>query len=235
MPPCGQAEDAKKRTDGIASEEGIDPEKLSEAYGHALGQSLINSALGLDSSLVVQGLKNACDGEPFPMPLQEFERQMRTLQSYAAQFLSEFNLEDANRFFEETEKDPKINVLSPGRIVWESADPPPEDEGAAVATATSEVLVILEGRLLDGRTFFTCPAADRTGETVHPLSLPLETAPSALAEGIVGMKTGESRTLYVHPSASHDMTEMFGELLPPNAMLAFDIELVSCSPAEEDK
>jgi len=48
------------------------------------------------------------------------------------------------------------------------------------------------------------------------------------------MKEGESRTLYVHPTACDGMTEMFGELLPPNAMLAFDIELVSCDVSEED-
>lgn len=57
----------------------------------------------------------------------------------------------------------------------------------------------------------------------------------ALAEGIVGMKEGESRTLYVHPANCEGMTDMFGELLPPNAMLSFDIELVSCNASDADK
>lgn len=79
LTPRKPAEGAKSIAEMIPP--GLDHLKLAEAYGHALGQSLINSAMGLDPDAVVKGLKSACDGGPFPMRLPDYERQMRTLQT----------------------------------------------------------------------------------------------------------------------------------------------------------
>lgn len=227
---------------------GLDIKKLSESYGHALGQSLINSGLGLDPDLVVRGLRTAVAGKPFPMSLPEYEREMATLQNIASEYLKKVNLEDANQFFEEINGDNSaIVVLEEGLIAYETSEVDVANSGGkaggdgktgadAVPTAQEKatVLVIVSARLLDGRHFFTCPAADGKGDSVHPLTLPLETAPRALAKGIVGMKENESRLLYVHPRACEGMTEMFGDLLPPNALLIFDLQLVSADAPEED-
>lgn len=70
-------EAAQERVKGL----GVDVKLLAQSYGHALGQSLINSGLGLDYEQVVQGIKMACTGQDFPMSLSEYERQMSQLQS----------------------------------------------------------------------------------------------------------------------------------------------------------
>lgn len=212
---------------------GIEIGKLSESYGHALGQSLINSGLGLNPDLVVKGLKSAVDNKAFPMALPQYEREMATLQNIASDFLKKANLEDANNFFEEIRQEGTAIILEEGKIAYEKSEVE-ANVGAAVAEEKATVLVIVSARLLDGRHFFTCPAADDKGDSVHPLTLPLETAPRALAKGIVGMKENESRLLYVHPSACEGMTEMFGDLLPPNALLIFDLQLVSANAPEEE-
>jgi FKBP-type peptidyl-prolyl cis-trans isomerase len=212
---------------------GINIAKLSESYGHALGQSLVNSGLGLEPDLVMKGFKSACDGQPFPMSLPEYERSMAKLQGVAAEYLEKSNLEDADHFFSEIKEEERMVIVETGKIAYEPGDVEPDSE-QPVALAESTVLVIVTARLLDGRHFFTCPAADETGETVHPLTLPLATAPPALAAGIRGMKETESRMLFVHPSASDGMTEMFGDLLPPNALLIFDLQLVSANAPEEE-
>lgn len=212
---------------------GIDIKKLSESYGHALGQSLINSGLGLDPDLVVQGLKSAVDGKAFPMALPDYERSMASLQNIASEFLTKANLEDANNFFQEIKAEGQAVVLEEGKVAYERADVEP-DTAQPVADDKSTVLVIVTARLLDGRHFFTCPAADESGESVHPLTLPLETAPPSLAKGIVGMRENESRLLYVHPTACEGMSDMFGDLLPPNALLIFDLQLVSANAPEEE-
>jgi FKBP-type peptidyl-prolyl cis-trans isomerase len=212
---------------------GLNIAKLSESYGHALGQSLVNSGLGLDPELVIKGFKTACSGGPFPMALPEYERAMAQLQNLAAEFLQQANLKDANLFFEEVKEDDQMVVLEEGKIAYERGDVEP-DADQPVALGDSTVLVIITARLLDGRHFFTCPAADDAGETVHPLTLPLDTAPPALTTGIKGMKETESRLLYVHPTAAEGMAEMFGDLLPPNALLIFDLQLVSANAPEEE-
>lgn len=227
---------------------GLDIKKLSESYGHALGQSLINSGLGLDPDLVVRGLRTAVAGKPFPMSLPEYEREMATLQNIASEYLKKVNLEDANQFFEEiNSENSAVVVLEEGLIAYETSEvdvvnsadkgdggKTPGADTVPTAQEKATVLVIVSARLLDGRHFFTCPAADGKGDSVHPLTLPLETAPRALAKGIVGMKENESRLLYVHPRACEGMTEMFGDLLPPNALLIFDLQLVSADAPEED-
>lgn len=240
----GGGDDAKTASRGLDSKRpsaaaqappGLDVDKLSESYGHALGQSLVNSGLGLEPDLVIKGFKAACAGKPFPMALPEYERAMAQLQNLAADFLQEANLKDANQFFAEIKDDDQnvMVVLEEGKIAYERGDVEPDAE-QPVALEDSTVLVIVTARLLDGRHFFTCPAADETGETVHPLTLPLDTAPPALKTGIKGMKETESRLLYVHPTAADGMAEMFGDLLPPNALLIFDLQLVSANAPEEE-
>lgn len=229
----GKPDEKKKTTPAAEAPPGVDIGKLSESYGHALGQSLINSGLGLDPELVVKGLRSAVDGASFPMALPEYERSMAQLQGVAAEFLSKANLEDANNLFEEIKEDAQAVIVEEGKIAYERSDAEP-DETAPAAKEGANVLVIVSARLLDGRHFFTCPAADETGESVHPLTLDLESAPRALAKGIVGMREGETRVLYVHPTACEGMAEMFGDLLPANSLLIFDTNLVSANSPRED-
>lgn len=220
---------------GMTPPAGVDMDKLSLAYGHALGQSLVNSGLGLDPRRVVVGFEgSALHNKEFPMPLPEYERQMGVLQNVATEYLARVNMEDATRFFEEAGADSSIRVLEEGRVLVESGEVAP-DASKPAAEADATVLVLLQGRLLDGRFFYTYPSADESGDNVHPLTLPLNGAPPALTAGLLGMHEGEERTLYVHPSASEGMADMFGDLLPPNALLIFDLELVSASaPPEEE-
>ncbi len=48
------------------------------------------------------------------------------------------------------------------------------------------------------------------------------------------MRECETRMLYVHPSACEGMADMFGDLLPPNALLIFDLQLLSADAPEEE-
>ena len=77
-----------------------------------------------------------------------------------------------------------------GKIAYETSEVEAEVR-TAVAKEGATVLVILSERLLDGSRFFTCLAADGKGDSLHPLTWPLETAPRALTKGIVGMEENE--------------------------------------------
>ena len=247
-----------ERTRQLAREKGLDTNKLSEGYGFALGQALLNSAFGLDHDLVIRGLRDALAGKDFPMSVSEYERQMGQLQSLANDVLGEANLEEARAFFETAKSMPDMfKPLEEGRILWEEMqveeeedddDDDDDDEGEGGQGERGEaaarrrgaqrggtgkkcggdasyVTLILQGRLLDGRFFFTCPAED-DGEMVTPLTLKVGDAPSALRRAILDMSEGETRTVYVHPDACDGMSDMFGQMLPKNALLIFDIEMV---------
>ena len=57
-----------------------------------------------------------------------------------------------------------------------------------------------------------------------------ETIPG-FSKGIIGMKEGEKRTLYIHPDLAYGVNGN----LPPNSLLTFEIEIVKAnSPQEQD-
>lgn len=49
-------------------------------------------------------------------------------------------------------------------------------------------------------------------------------------QGVVGMKVGGKRTLIIPPSMAYG-TQGAGNVIPPNAMLIFDVELISLKAA----
>lgn len=106
------------------------------------------------------------------------------------------------------------------RIVEEGdPDAEPLPEGAVV---TLHTLGVLE----DGTRF------DSSFEQGAPIKLPMEFTIEGLREGMVGMLPGETRQIVIPPALA------FGEegrppVVPPNATLTFEIQLVSWEPPRE--
>lgn len=230
-----------ERTAELAAEQGLNMRDLSVGYGFALGQALLNSGFGLDHDLVLRGLRDALAGKEFPMSMPEYERQMGILQGIANEVVGEANLQEAQAFFDTAKSMSDLfKPLENDRILWEEMDIMEEaDEktsatkGKKCSSEASNVTMVLQGRLLDGRFFFTCPA-DEKGEMISPLTLNVSEAPPALKRAIVDMSEGESRTIYVHPEACDGMEDMFGQMLPKNALLIFDLELIQVDVPNED-
>jgi FKBP-type peptidyl-prolyl cis-trans isomerase len=229
-----------ERTRELARAQGLNLNELSIGYGFALGQALLNSGFGLDHELVIRGFRDALAGKEFPVNIAKYERQMGILQGIANDVVGEINLQEAEAFFETAKTMPELfNVLEPDRIVWEEVDDaePSATAGGSHKKCESDdvnVMMVLQGRLLDGRFFFTCPS-DENGEMVNPITMRVGDAPPALRKIVLDMHEGEARTVYVHPESCENMSEMFGQMLPKNALLIFDIELVQVDvPMEEE-
>jgi FKBP-type peptidyl-prolyl cis-trans isomerase len=239
-PAIASARLRDERTRELARDQGLDMEELSRGYGFALGQALLNSGYGLDHELVIRGLRDALAGKEFPVNVAKHERQMGILQGIASDVVGELNAQEAEAFFETAKSMPELfSVLETDRIIWEEID----DTDASEANKGSHkkcqdenvnVMVMLQGRLLDGRFFFTCPS-DETGEMVNPITMRVGDAPPALKKIILDMHEGEARTVYIHPERCEGMAEMFGQILPRNALLIFDIELVQVDVSMEDE
>jgi FKBP-type peptidyl-prolyl cis-trans isomerase len=124
--------------------------------------------------------------------------------------------------------------------------PPAEDEGlrredikglitqdvrigdGAEATFGSQVLVHYTGWIYDenrsqkrGRAF----DSSRDRNEPHPFKLGAGEVIRGWDEGVVGMKVGGRRTLTIPPEMAYG-DEGLGELIPPNAILIFDVELI---------
>lgn len=57
-----------------------------------------------------------------------------------------------------------------------------------------------------------------------------ETIPG-FSKGIVGMKEGEKRTLYIHPDLAYGVNGS----LPPNSLLTFEIEIVKANNPQDQE
>ena len=61
---------------------------------------------------------------------------------------------------------------------------------------------------------------------LNPLSnrsaLPIKQSIPGFAKGLVGMKEGEKRILYIHPELAYGLAGH----LPPNSLLIFEVEIV---------
>jgi len=85
-------------------------------------------------------------------------------------------------------------------------------------------LINYTGKYIDGTVFGSSETAG------GPITVPIDQTIPGFSKGIVGMKEGEKRRLFVHPDMGYGTTGQ----LPPNSMLIFDIEVVKATSPDKD-
>lgn len=197
----------------------IDVDKVSEALGHLLIKQLNNPVFSFNIDKIVVGMKNSMAGKSSPLNEEEYEAQVFAIQEQIFQKTAEKNLKDAVGFLEKNSKEKDIISLTP-QLQYKINK---KGEGEGVATDATPV-IHYTGKLLDGTVF----ASSKESNT--PLTLSLKETIAGFNKGLVGMKKGEQRTLYIHPELAYGM----GSHLPPNSLLIFDVEIVEAN-AKIDK
>ena len=100
---------------------------------------------------------------------------------------------------------------------------PGDQEGAA--KTGDEVFVHYAGRLDDGKEFDSSRAHVETAQNGINFTLGQGHVIKGWEEGITGMKIGEKRTLIIPSELGYGKRGM-GGVIPPDARLTFDVELV---------
>jgi peptidylprolyl isomerase len=72
------------------------------------------------------------------------------------------------------------------------------------------------GKYIDGTVFGS------SQDTGGPITIPLDQTIPGFSKGLVGMKEGEVRKIFVHPDLGYGKTGH----LPPNSLLVFEVELI---------
>lgn len=201
----------------------IDIVKLSEAFGNFIGRNLNAPGVKFDLEAIIKGIRNGANNQPSPLTDQEYESMMTQLQARAYTELSSENLKAANQFLKDNLKTPKIVELEPGKLQYVIVE---NGTGPTVAEHASP-LVKYTGKYIDGTVF---GSSDDTG---GPITVPLDQTIPGFSKGILGMKEGEKRKLFVHPDVGYGTSGH----LPPNALLIFDVEVIKAdnSAAEKNK
>jgi peptidylprolyl isomerase len=192
--------------------------KISEAFGHLIGKNIESLGVNFDVDRVAQGLKDASEGKNSPMTEEECVKALTSVQEALFKKQAESNLASAETFLSKNAKEKGVIVLHDGKLQYKIEK---KGEGAEVQPHFTP-FVRYTGKYLNGSVF----GASKEGE---PLSLD-ETIPG-IQEGLVGMKEGEKRTLFIHPNLAYGTSGF----LPPNSLLTFEVELVKANMDEANK
>lgn len=197
------------------AEKPIDMKKLSEAFGHFIGRNLKAPGLSFDLDSIIQGIREGSEGKPSPLNEKEYEEMMTAVQEKAFKEMSSNNLKSANDFMQKNHDVAGVVEVVPGKLQFMIVK---EGTGAAVEPHSSPK-INYTGKYQDGTVFGT------SEEMGGPITIPLDQTIPGFSKGIIGMKEGEKRRLFVHPDLGYGTTGQ----LPPNELLIFEIEAVKAN------
>jgi len=195
----------------------VDIAKVSEAFGHLLSKNIQTTGVNFDIASVIKGLQDAASGKDSPMTEIECIQAITSAQENLFKEKSEQNLKKAQEFLTTNAKEKNVISLESGKVQYKV-----EKEGAgAVVESHFSPLIHYTGKFLDGTVF---------GSSKEDEMLSLDEIIPGLKAGLVGMKEGEKRTIYIHPEMGYG-THGY---LPPNSLLTFEIEVIKAnSPKPE--
>lgn len=188
--------------------------KLSKTFGNYLGKTLVSPAIGIpfDINSLVDGIKEGAAGKPAPLDEQQYEQLLLSVQTNYLKNLADKNLTSAEQFLEDNAKKEDVKSLEGGKLQYKVLK---EGKGPEVKE-DSEVVINYSGQFIDGTEF---GSSDQSG----PITISLDQTVPGFRKGLLGMKQGEKRKLFIHPDLGYGTS---GEL-PPNSLLIFDIELLN--------
>lgn len=190
--------------------------ELSEAMGHALYQQTKAYPMEIDIDSLIVGLRKAERGEEAPISMQELGAKLQGMQGQKAAVDAQSNLQKAEAFLADNIDKPGIEVSESGKLQWHVLK-----AGTGVEVKDGDKPEInYKGTFVDGETF---------DESKAPVSFDLNRVIPGFKKGIIGMREGETRRLFIHPELGYGTQGR----LPPNSLLIFDITVEKANKVEE--
>lgn len=220
---CNAAEQLLAQKPPITNDEmlkNLDIGKVSESFGHLVRKNIDSLGLEFDVSLVIKGIEDSLAGKVPPMEENECIQAIALIQENAFHKQSKVNLQLAEDFLAKNRLKEGIIELEEGKLQYIV-----ETQGSGeIVKEEDHPTIRYSGEFADGSVF----AASKEAEVVS-----LQETISGLAKALIGMKEGEKRTVYIHPTLA------FGEsgYMPPNSLIKFNVEVVKANtpPSEMDE
>ena len=209
----------------LAACSGGTPDTLSERASYAIGLDMGNSVeqMGgdVDLDMLIQGLRDALgeqepqmDQQEIAEVMQEFFQQMQETNAARQQELMESNSQAGETFLAQNRTKGGV-VETPSGLQYEVLT-----EGTGLfPSATNQVTVHYEGKLLDGKVF------DSSYERGEPASFRLNGVIAGWTEGVQLMKVGSKFRFFIPPNLGYGENGA-GQDIGPNATLIFEVELL---------
>lgn len=198
-------------------------DKVSYSIGMNVGKNLNRDSIEVNFDALLRGLRDAkADSASRLMTdaqIQEtmttFQQEMQNKQMENARLAGEKHKKEGESFLAENGKKPGVVTLPSGLqylVVTAGKGKTPK--------LTSTVTTHYVGRLLDGTEF------DSSIKRGEPATFPCNGVIKGWTEALQLMKEGDKWELYIPPSLGYGESGA-GGVIPPNATLIFQVELIS--------
>jgi peptidylprolyl isomerase len=192
-----------------------DISRISEAFGHLIGKNIDNLGVKFDLQHLIKGLQDAAAGIDSPMTEAECVEALTAAQEIAFKEQASDNLKKAETFLSQNAKEKGVVEIEKGKVQYKIEK---AGEGSEVQEHDSP-LIRYCGKFLDGSAF---------GSSKEDEMVSLDETIPGLKSGLIGMKEGEKRILYIHPDLGYG-TQGY---LPPNTLLTFEVEIVKANVSQ---
>jgi FKBP-type peptidyl-prolyl cis-trans isomerase FklB len=199
--------------------------KQSYVIGVDIGKAFQRQGMQIDSESLSKGIKDGISGGKLLMTDQEIQetmmalqKEMRAKQEEANKTAGEKNKKEGEAFLSENQKKEGVKTLPSGlqyKVVKAGTGKKPQ--------AADTVLVHYRGTLIDGTEF---DSSTRRGQ---PLSIKVNGVIPGWTEGLQLMEEGAKWNLYIPSNLAYG-DRGAGPQIAPNAVLIFEVELLSVQP-----
>ena len=197
-------------------------EKLSYIIGAQIGKDLKGQSIDVDPALVSKGLQDAVLGNNLLIGDQEakdiiaaFQKERGTKVAEEKKKIGEKNKQEGAAFLAENAKKEGVKTLPSGlqyKVIKEGTGKMPK--------ATDTVVTHYRGTLIDGKEF------DSSYQRGEPVTFQVTGVIRGWTEALQLMKEGAKWQLFIPAELAYG-EQGAGNLIGPNAVLIFEIELVS--------
>ncbi len=195
-------------------------DKLSETYGHLIQKSLNNPVVKLNPKAVMKGMQDGMDGKAAPLTEKEYEEALNHMQKYAYEDMANKNLAEAEAMLKKNASEDGVVSLEEGKVQYKVLKP---GTGELVVTEETVPTINYEATYSNGQKL---GSSEQQG---GPIEVKLNDTIPGFKKGMMGMKVGEKRKIWIHPDMGFGKN---GQL--PNGLLIFEIEVTKISPKSEE-
>ncbi|MCA0445455.1 MAG: FKBP-type peptidyl-prolyl cis-trans isomerase [Bacteroidetes bacterium] len=213
----------KKETKPVKSVLKTQEDTVSYSIGQDIGKNFKTQGIAINPDLLVKGLKDALAGSKALLTdaemgqcIQEFQKELQEKRMETMNKESAMATAENKKFFDENAKNEGINTTASG-LQYKVLSAGPGTGKAPAATDT--VKVHYKGSLTNGQVF------DSSYDRGEPIEFPLNGVIPGWTEGLQLMKEGDKFQFFI-PSELGYGPRGAGGVIPPNAILIFDVELL---------
>ncbi len=203
-------------------------DKVSYAIGLDVGNAMKRQSIDINTDIFMRGVKDALsDGKKLMTDdevretMTAFKNEMAEKQKEKMKKLGEKNLKEGEAFLAENKKKEGVKTLPSGlqyKVISEGSGKTPK--------ASDTVTVNYRGTLVDGTEF------DSSYKRGQPATFPVSGVIKGWTEALQLMKEGAKWQIFI-PSDLAYGDKGAGNIIGPNAVLIFDVELISIKEPEK--